>query len=152
VPKVHNKSIKRPRKDSNTKEQSQPKCALVWRTGLSGAPPDSVRCTRGLQAQLSTFGNSQRRSTIIHRTVFGGPGRSDSELGSFGNLLRYNSLDCPVSHWTVSGVPVEQRLLPRQWSLATAINARQSAQKSGTREKAHRTVYRTCPVHHRTVR
>jgi serine protease inhibitor ecotin len=32
------------------------------------------------------------------------------------------------------------------------FNARQSAQKSGTREKAHRTVYRTCPVHHRTVR
>jgi hypothetical protein len=29
VPKVHNKPIKRPKKDSNTREQSQPKCALV---------------------------------------------------------------------------------------------------------------------------
>jgi hypothetical protein len=49
-------------------------------------------------------------------------------------------------------VPAEQRLLPRQRSPATAFNARQSAQKSRTCEKAHRTVYRTCPVHHRTVR
>jgi hypothetical protein len=24
-------------------------CALVWRTGLSGVPPDSVRCTRPVQ-------------------------------------------------------------------------------------------------------
>jgi hypothetical protein len=32
-------------------------------------PPDSVRCTRGLQAELLTFGNSQRRFAIIHRTV-----------------------------------------------------------------------------------
>jgi hypothetical protein len=32
-------------------------------------PPDSVRCTRGLQAELFTFGNFQRRFTIIHRTV-----------------------------------------------------------------------------------
>jgi hypothetical protein len=40
-------------------------------TGLSGAPPDSVRCTRGLQLKLPTFGNFQRR-------------------------LHYNSPDCPV--------------------------------------------------------
>jgi hypothetical protein len=46
-------------------------------------------------------------------------------------------------------VPAEQRLLPRQRSPAEAFNARQSAQNSGTREKAHRTVYRTCTVHHR---
>jgi hypothetical protein len=32
-------------------------------------PPDSVRCTRGLQAKLFTFGKYQRRSAIIHRTV-----------------------------------------------------------------------------------
>jgi hypothetical protein len=49
--------------------KGQPKCSLVWRTGLSGVPPDSVRCTRELQAELNTFGNSQRRSAIIHRTV-----------------------------------------------------------------------------------
>jgi hypothetical protein len=37
---------------------------------MSGAPPDSVRCTRRLQAELFTFGNSQSRFTIIHRTVW----------------------------------------------------------------------------------
>jgi hypothetical protein len=42
---------------------------LVWRNGMSGVPPDSVRCTRGLEAKLITFGKTQRRSTIIHRTV-----------------------------------------------------------------------------------
>jgi hypothetical protein len=33
VPKVHNKPIKKPRKDSNIESKSQPKCPLVWRTG-----------------------------------------------------------------------------------------------------------------------
>jgi hypothetical protein len=55
---------------SHKKSKGQPKCSLVWRTGLSGVPPDSVRCTRGLQAQLLTFGNFQRRFAIIHRTVW----------------------------------------------------------------------------------
>jgi hypothetical protein len=45
---------------SNKESKGQPKAALVWRTGLSGVPPDSVRCTRELDAQLFTFGNFQR--------------------------------------------------------------------------------------------
>jgi hypothetical protein len=60
------------------RSKGQPKASLVWRTGLSDVPPDSVRCTighvrctRGLQRKLDTFGNFQRR-------------------------LRYNSPDCPV--------------------------------------------------------
>jgi hypothetical protein len=118
VPKVHNKPIKRPRMDSNTESKSQPKCPLVWRTGLSGAPPDSVRCTRDSNSELLTFGNSGSHSAIIHG---------------------------------LSGVLAEQRLLQRQRSPATAFNALQCAQKSGTRQKAHRTVYRTCPVHHTTA-
>jgi hypothetical protein len=69
VPKVHNKPIKRPKKDSNIESKSQPKCALVWRTGLSGVPPDSVRCTRDSNSELLTFGNSRGCSAIIHRTV-----------------------------------------------------------------------------------
>jgi hypothetical protein len=32
-------------------------------------PPDSVRCTRALEAQLATFGKIRGRSAIIHRTV-----------------------------------------------------------------------------------
>jgi hypothetical protein len=43
VPKVHNKPIQSQKKGFKTKEQSIPKAALVWRTGLSGVPPDSVR-------------------------------------------------------------------------------------------------------------
>jgi hypothetical protein len=46
-----------------------PKCTLVWRTGLSGVPPDSVRCTKALEAELATFGKIRGRSAIIHRTV-----------------------------------------------------------------------------------
>jgi hypothetical protein len=71
VPKVHIKSIKRPRKGSNEESKRQPKGTLVWRTGLSGVPPDSVRCTRALEAELATFGNFRGHSAIIHRTVSG---------------------------------------------------------------------------------
>jgi hypothetical protein len=88
-------------------------------------PPNSVRCTRDSNSELLTFGNSGSHSAIIHRTVRWRTG--------------------------LSGVPAEQRLLQRQQSPATAFNALQCAQKSDTRQKAHRTVYRTCPVHHRTV-
>jgi hypothetical protein len=42
---------------------------MVWRTGLSGAPPDSVRCTRVDQLQLASFGFLGSHSAIIHRTV-----------------------------------------------------------------------------------
>jgi hypothetical protein len=69
VPKVHNKPIKRPRKGSNKVSKRQPKGTLVWHTGLSGVPPDSVRCTRALEAELATFGNFRGRSAIIHWTV-----------------------------------------------------------------------------------
>jgi hypothetical protein len=60
---------KKTKKGFKLKEQKQPKCALVWRTGLSGVPPDSVRCTKEPNSKLATFGNSVSRSAIIHRTV-----------------------------------------------------------------------------------
>jgi hypothetical protein len=129
VPKVHNKPIKRPRKGSNKRSKRQPKCALVWRTGLSGVPPDSVRCIREPNSELLTFGNSGSRSAIIHRTV-----RCSTGL---------------------SGVPAEQWLLRANGRLQRTLNVLQCAtarRSQSTRQKAHRTVYRTCPVHHRTVR
>jgi hypothetical protein len=46
-----------------------PKGTLVWRTGLSGVPPDSVRCIRALNAKLATFEKLGGRSAIIHWTV-----------------------------------------------------------------------------------
>jgi hypothetical protein len=59
------------------KERSiETKGALVWRTGLSGVPPDSVRCTRTVQLQTRHPRVSQA-------------------------ALRYNSPDCPVWHRTV---------------------------------------------------
>jgi hypothetical protein len=54
-------------------------------------------------------------------------------------------------HTGLSGVPAEQRLLRAQRSTATAFNVLQCAQKSEHARVAHRTVYRTCPVHHRTA-
>jgi hypothetical protein len=73
----------------------------------------------------------------------------NSELATFGFqeiALHYNSLDCPVCQR-------EQRLL-RQRSTAK-VNSEQCglhAQSQSRRQKAHRTVNRTCPVHHWTVR
>jgi hypothetical protein len=48
-------------------------------------------------------------------------------------------------------VPAEQRLLRAQRSSATAFNALQCALESEHAQLAHRTVYRTCPMHHRTA-
>jgi hypothetical protein len=132
VPKVHNKSIKRPRKGSNEESKRQPKGTLVWHTGQSGVPPDSVRCTRALNTELATFGKFRGRSAIIHRTV------------------RWVTGQSPV-HNGLSGVPAEQRLLRMQRSSATAFNALQCTPESEHAQLAHQTVYRTCPVHHRTA-
>jgi hypothetical protein len=78
---------------------------------VSGAPPDSVRCTRGLQRKLATFGNFRRHSC-------------------------YNSPDCPVytgqcpvHHRTVSGAPEDSN-----------ANSPPSGISGGTRAIIHRTV------------
>jgi hypothetical protein len=88
---------------------------------------------------------------VCHRTVSGAPGRNDSELASFGNLVGHSA----IIHRTVrcaSGATTTSR----QWSSAEDIKCatvRAYARRSqNRRQKAHRTVYRTCPVHHRTVR
>jgi hypothetical protein len=103
---------------SNKESKGQPKCALVWRTGLSGVPPDSVRCTRELDAELATFGKMGGRSAIIHRTV---------RCASGATATLRATVDC------------------------NAFNVRLRAQRSEHSQLAHRTVYRTCPVHHRTA-
>jgi hypothetical protein len=46
-------------------------------------PPDSVRCTRDSNSKLLTFGNSGRRSAIIHRVV------------------RCSTGQCPMAHRTI---------------------------------------------------
>jgi hypothetical protein len=124
-------------------------------------PPDSVRCTRGLQLKLVTFGKFQRCSAIIHRTVRCTPDsvrcskeERPQELASFGNsqrLLRYNSSDMSGVHRTVRcDIGVTATSAPT--ATCSTLNARQRAQKSGTPILAHRTLYSTCPVRHRTSR
>jgi hypothetical protein len=89
--------------------------------------PDSVRCSKEERPQeLASFGNLQR-------------------------LVRYHSPDMSGVHRTVRCAN-EATNTSRQRSPATAINACQCAQKSGTRVVAHRTLYSTCSVRHRTSR
>jgi hypothetical protein len=123
VPKVHNKPIKRPRKGSNKESKRQPKCAQVWRTGLSDVPPDSVRCTREPSSKLATFGNYGSHSAIIHRTV-----------------------RC------ASGVTATQRQRSSATNNKCATVRACARRSRSSRQKAHRTVNSDCPMHHRTVR
>jgi hypothetical protein len=83
----------------------------------SGAP-DSVRCTRALDAELATFGKMGGRSAIIHRTV---------RCASGATATSRETIDC------------------------NAFNARLRAQRTEHAQLAHWTIYRTCPVHHRTA-
>jgi hypothetical protein len=76
---------------------------------------------------------------VHHRTVSGAPRESNSELASFGNPLRYNSPDCPVSHRTVSGAHQTVRCDSGATTTSRAIvdcntlNARMRAQRSRAR-------------------
>jgi hypothetical protein len=119
MPKVHNKPIKKTKKGFKQREQktTQRHPSLAHRT-VFGAPPDSVRCTRELDAKLLTFGKMGGHSAIIHQTV------------------RCASRATATSHATVD---------------CNAFNARLRAQRTEHAQKAHQTVYRTCPVHHRTA-
>jgi hypothetical protein len=78
VLKDHTQPIKRPSFGFNKRAKGQPKAPLVWHTGLSGVPPDSVRCTTG-QCPVH-----QRTSTRTRH------------LREFSRPARYNSPDYPV--------------------------------------------------------
>jgi hypothetical protein len=75
VHKIQHKPINIQVRDPIQKEQKELECALVWRTGLSGVPPDSVRCTMPVQIRSS---------------------HSRKNAGA----LCCNSPDCPVSQWS----------------------------------------------------
>jgi hypothetical protein len=121
---------------------------------MSGAPEDS-------DFKLVTFGKSQRqlRYNSPDCPVYTGHVRCfkeerPPELASLGNslkLLRYNSPDCPV-YTGLSGVTAGQQLFRRQRLPATHLMRAQRAQRSGTPMLAHRTLYSSCPVRHRTSR
>jgi hypothetical protein len=127
-------------------------------------PPDSVRCTRGLHAELLAFGKIQRRFAIIHRTVRCTPDSVrcpkeerlwNSPASGIRSAIIHRTVwctpDCPV-YTRLSGEPTEQRLLRANGHLQAHLMRARSAQKSGTRALAHRTLYSTCLVCHRTSR
>jgi hypothetical protein len=129
VPQVQHKPIKSPRKGSNKQSKRQPKAALVWRTGLSGAPPDSVWCTREINSKLATFGNLGIHSAIIHRTV-----RCSTGLSGVPSGATVASATVVFNGWL------------------TTLQCTDCAQKLEQAQMAHWIVNRTCPMHHRTVR
>jgi hypothetical protein len=152
--------LKRPMLGSNKGAKGQPKapwsgapdCPVCHRT-VSGAPGK-------IDFKLFTFGNSQSRRAIIHRTC---PVYTEQcpvlnedaalELGSLGNsqrLLRYNSPDMSGVHRTVSGVTAGQRLFRRQ-RLPAAHLLRASARRSQARpywRTGHSTVHVRCATGH----
>jgi hypothetical protein len=67
--RFNTKPIKRTRQGSKERSKKKPKCSLVWHTGLSGVPPDNVRCTREDCLQTLHLRVSEAQPTIIHRTV-----------------------------------------------------------------------------------
>jgi hypothetical protein len=123
-----------------------PDCPVCHRT-VSGAPEDS-------NSNSSPSGKSQSRRAIIHRTVRCSKGTrlwNSPASGICNGCSAIIHRTCPV-YTGLSGVTTGQRLLRRQRLPADTLNARQRAQKSDTPILAHRTLYSTCPVRHRTSR
>jgi hypothetical protein len=124
---------------SNKESKGQPKVALVWRTRLSGVPPDSVRCTRGLQAELFTFGKSQRRFAIIHRTVWCTTGQCPVPQGRVTLNSPASGIRSAIIHRTISGAHRTVRCdsgataTSRATVDCNALNARQRTQRSKAR-------------------
>jgi hypothetical protein len=109
VPKVHNRPIKRPRMGSNKERRRQPKCALVWRTGLSGAPGNS---------KLNSLPSGKWRSlryNSLDRPVY----TPDSVRWRTG----------------LFGVPAEQRLHRAQRSTATHLMCACARRGQSTRSR-----------------
>jgi hypothetical protein len=150
VPKVHNKPIKRLRKGSNKESKRQPKGTLVWRTGLSGVPPDSVRCTRTLEAELFTFGKFRGRSAIIHRTVRCASGATATsrttvicnriQCATVRARVRARVVGAPDSLQDLSGAPPDSPEAPQV--RAPTVEPQRSADVAGAPD---------CPVHHATT-
>jgi hypothetical protein len=70
VHKVQHKPIKDSSYGLNLKRSKELECAKNWCTGLSGVPPDSVRCTRAVHSKPATLGKMEARSAIIHWIVW----------------------------------------------------------------------------------
>jgi hypothetical protein len=95
-------------------------------------PPDSVRCTRGLQVELFTFGKSQRHFAIIHRTVRCTTGQCPVPQGRATLNSPALGIRSAIIHQTVrrdSGATTTSSATV----VCNALNARQRAQRSRAR-------------------
>jgi hypothetical protein len=95
-------------------------------------PPDSVRCIRGLQAELLTFGNFQRRFAIIHRTVRCTTGQCPVPQGRTTLNSPASGIRSAIIHRTVrfdSGATASSRATVD----CKALNARLRAKRSRAR-------------------
>jgi hypothetical protein len=141
-------STKRARDNRRHLWSGAPDCLVCHRT-VSGAPPDSVRCTRGLLAELLTFGKIQRCSAIIHRTV-----RCSKEERLWNSLASgicsaIIHRTCPV-YTGLSGEPAEQRLLRANGHLQAHLmraRARRRQARAGW-HTGHSTVHVRCATGH----
>jgi hypothetical protein len=123
VHKGSTQTNKRSKLGFKRKEQKKLNRTLVWRTRLSGAPLDSVRCARAV------------RLRTCHLRVSPAP-------------LCYNSPDYPVCQRS-NGYFAQRSPAKAEFQMNSAQIVRgRAAQPS----EAHRTVISTCPVRHRTVR
>jgi hypothetical protein len=130
--------------------------------------PDSVRCTTGqCSVHQRTPTQTRHLREFLEALRYNSPdcpvyigqcpvlqGTPPQELASFGKprrLLRYNSPDMSGVHRTVR-CNCGATAISAPTATYIALNARQRAQKSGTPILAHRTLYSTCLVRHRTSR
>jgi hypothetical protein len=119
--------------------------ALFSQSQLCLGAPDSVRCARLAQANLLLSGRNKRRTTIIHRTVFGEPTVAGPTVGRLIRARRVAESTARRGHRTVrcartvSGAP-------------TAPRCQRSASQNKERDP-HRTVSGgapDCPVRQST--
>jgi hypothetical protein len=114
-----------------------------------GLAQRTVRCTRGLHAELLTFGKIQRRSAIIHRTVRCPKGERLWNSSASGIRSAIIHQACLV-HTGLSGEPAEQRLLRANGHLQKQL-MRARARRSQARAKwrpGHSTVHVRCATGH----
>jgi hypothetical protein len=96
-------------------------------------PPDNVRCSRELDAQLFTFRNFQRSSAIIHRTVRCTTGQCLVPQGRATLNSPASGIRSAIIHRTVrcdSGATATSRATVD----CNALNTRLRAQRSRARE------------------
>jgi hypothetical protein len=156
VSKIQQKPIERTRQGSKQRSKKKPKCSLVWHTGLSGAPPDNVRCTREDCLRTLHLRVSQAQPhynspycPVHHRTVSGAPEWSGSELASFGEMGGRSAKihrtvrctpDCPVRQRSNGYLALTVDSDSEQCATVYAAEVRAEGQRGTRLSGVHRTV------------